>query len=64
MSTNPNSERPAQPDSFTSEPEENLSLTAWDASFSELEFDHDHGTEVDGALREIQAQWEAICSAA
>jgi hypothetical protein len=64
MSTNPNSARPAQPDSITSEPEENLSMVAFDASFSAFEFDHDHGTEVEPALREIQAQWEAICSAA
>lgn len=64
MSTNSNSEQPAQPDAITSEPEENLSLVAFDASFSAFEFDHDHGAEVEPALREIQAQWEAICSAA
>ena len=64
MSTNTNSPDLQEMGSKVNEPEENLAVTAYDPCFSALEFDRDHGTEVEAARRELAAQWEGLHSAA
>lgn len=56
MSTNDDL-RSGEPQSMTNEPEENLAETAFDPSFSSLEFDREHGDEVEGARRYLDAEY-------
>jgi len=64
MSTNTELGSSDQADSTPAEPEENLSTTAFDPNLGVLVFDFDHGSEVDAAVRLLEAEWLAICSAA
>ena len=53
MKVKPENQEPATP--MPELPEENLAVTAFDPSFSCLEFDRDHGAEVEAARRELAA---------
>ena len=64
MSTNTEQGSSDQADSTPAQPEENLATTALNPNFSALEFDIDHGSEVDGAVRLLEAEWLAVYSAA
>jgi len=64
MSTNSDSGNEGQSDATPDEPEENLATTALDPIFSALDFDRDHGSEVEAARRELVAHWAIFRSAA
>ena len=61
---NPGPGGPGQNDGAPDEPEENLATTAYDPVFSSLDFDRDHGAEVELARRELDAHAEVMRHAA
>ena len=61
MSTNA---KPENPEPVAEQPEEALSVIACDPTFSCLEFDRDHGTEVEAARRLLAEHWNLTVRAA
>lgn len=55
---NTNTQQDGARDSSPMEPEENLATTAYDATFSSIEFDREHGDEVESARRMLEAYAE------
>ena len=64
MSTNAKTGEMAPTDQTTNQPEENLSVTAYDPTFSSLDFDRDHGAEVEAAVRELASHSDSMRHAA
>lgn len=61
---NTNTQQDGNGEPSTNEPEENMATTAFDANFSSLEFDREHGDEVESARRILEAYAKMVRPAA